>query len=160
MAMNKVKVMRLSTCFLFCAIMIVMTGIAASADLIWTPDNRFYEEHAEECENMGRSFSSNGAGGHTTMYTSPEAGRKVGTVENGTMLSVSFSYKDKNGDTWGVVYIDSKTGWIRMSDLELIYDNVSFMKDYGDEILPDLEEFDDMIYDDDVPIWSYPGYHS
>ncbi len=131
----------------------------AAADLIWTPSDDFYINYSRECEQEGRSYTANGADGSVTMKENPNSGKTVSTLENGTEYYVSFTYLDKKNRKWGVIQLeDRSTGWVRMRDMLLVYDNIAFLEQYAAEFKDYAGEFDDYAMGEDpVLVWSYPG---
>jgi hypothetical protein len=115
----------------------------AQADVILTPNDDFFHEHYEECEQLLRSYTVNGEEGYAEIKKYPKSKETVANVENGTEFYVSFTYTDDKDRLWGVVEYDSLTGWILMEDLAVIYDNISFMEEHKGEMQAYRGEFDD-----------------
>ena len=40
----------------------------ARADVLWEPNNSFYERHRDQCEYIGRQFYANGDQGFITLW--------------------------------------------------------------------------------------------
>ncbi|MBE6996021.1 MAG: hypothetical protein E7429_04765 [Ruminococcaceae bacterium] len=145
---------------LLCALLTVwLLAVTVSADVIWTPDDNFYNTHANQCEYLDRSYYTNGVEGGVVLYEKP-GGRDIAVLENGVALRVSFTY-EKDGTVWGVVeYGESrKTGWLDMKDMLLIYDNRSFTEEHEAEFVPYDGSFAELCKSEDrrVIFWSYPG---
>ena len=107
---------------LLCGLLAVcLLSATALADVIWEPDDDFYQQHSEDCEYLGRSYYVNGPEGGAALYQNPGGGY-VRVVENGVPLYISFTYTDLGGTLWGVAeYGDAgDTGWVDMADLLLI----------------------------------------
>ena len=49
------------------------------------------------------------------------------------------------------------TGWIRMDDLALVYDHISFDEEHGKEFVPYNGDYDALRNAKDVIFWTYPG---
>lgn len=133
---------------------------AAHADVLWTPDNAFFEAHYEDCTYIGRSYYANGAEGYITLWNTPDGGIVSAQFENAFTLHVYWQYRD-----WGCVsvFADEKwiDGWVPMSDLVLIYDHISFAEDHADAIRDYNGEFADYTGDSDgIVFWDYPGASS
>lgn len=128
------------------------------ADVIWEPFDPFYEEHREECERMGRSFTANGPDGKVIVYKSPQLPEEVETWENGKQVYIHFTYEDRRGVVWGV-YDDynGTVGWMPMDYMELVYDSISFQEEYAEEILPQDGTLDDVREGEEIYMWKYPG---
>jgi len=145
---------------ILCTLMAVcLLAVTASADLIWTPPDDFYNTHANQCEHLGRSFYTNGAEGGVVLYEKP-GGKDITVLENGVELWVSFTY-EKDGTVWGVVEYgeNRETGWLDMKDMLLIYDNQSFEEEHEAEFVPYDGSFEELCKSNDQRIifWSYPG---
>ena len=79
--------MVMMTCFLFCT-------ISVRADVIWEPQDDFYEKHRSDCTHVGRQFIADGPDGKVILYKSPESVKEVATWENGYKVWISFTYED------------------------------------------------------------------
>lgn len=143
---------------LACLVMALLMSKSAQADVIWTPNDDFFEKHYEECEQLGRSYTANGEDGYVELKKDPLSKETVENAMNGEEFFVSFTYTDKRGIVWGVVEYDDSTGWIRMEELLIIYDNISFMEEYKDEIKAYQGEADDIeLGEEPVQFYKYPG---
>lgn len=146
---------------MICALLTAcLLSVSALADVIWEPNDDFYQKHYEECEYLGRSYYANGQEGFVRAFETPEAKKTVETcLENGTELYVSFTM-EYEGETWGVVELgEGKTGWVLMDALMLIYDNQSFMEEHEAEFRPYDGSFEELCTSENqrVIFWSYPG---
>lgn len=128
----------------------------ASADVLWEPDNRFYETHA--CTLLDRGFYANGPDGYVTLLDEPEGSAVQARFENGTALHVYWLYEE----AWGCItaWSDNEeiSGWVPMDQLSLIYDHVSFVEEYGEQ----FRDYDGEFAGYDGPahgitFWEYPG---
>lgn len=129
----------------------------ACADVLWEPDNGFYQNHSGECTYLGRAYYANGEEGFVTLWDAPNGWSAAGQYENGEKLWVYWTYRD-----WGCVsrWEDGRelSGWVPMEDLALVYDYLSFAEEYADRIKPYDGEFGS--YDGDaagVAFYEYPG---
>lgn len=145
--------------FLCTVLAVCLLAVTASADLIWTPPDDFYNTHANQCEHLSRSFYTNGVEGGVALYEKP-GGKNITVLENGVALFVSFTY-EKDGTVWGVVEYgeNRETGWLDMKDMLLIYDNQSFTEEHEAEFKTYDGSFDELCksVDQRVIFWSYPG---
>ncbi|WP_167956099.1 hypothetical protein [Anaerosporobacter faecicola] len=139
------------------------------ADVIWEPEDDFYREHTDECTYVNRSYTSNGEKGYIIVYRSPIQNKKIDALINGSTLHVSFSY-DKDGEIWGVINYDKKgddtvepayaggtTGWVRLEELNVVYDEISFREDHTGQIQSYSGDFDTYEIKEQIYIWTYPG---
>lgn len=131
----------------------------AQADVIWEPENSFYKIHAEECEYHNRNYIANGPDGEVTVYKSPEVALKLTTIENGTKVNVYYIYEAKDGILWGLYdsWEENITGWMPMDYLDLEYDHICFVEEFGDQIKSKTEKLPQEYVGKEILIWSYPG---
>lgn len=125
--------------------------LPVSADVIWEPENRFYEAHREECEYIGRTYEFRGYEGSVPVFDAPE-GKHIGTVENGGTSNVQFVWQGEQA--WGYVEQIDAAGWVPMDDLSLVYDSRQFMEDHDAQIQtvePVAVDFDK------VMLYEYPN---
>jgi len=118
-------------------LLMVLMVTPAFADIIWEPyGNSFYERHRNECSHHERSYLTNGEKGYVTVRTSPDSLSEVVNMINGTRFFVVHIWTDKDGTQWGVGYpagqFDSE-GWVKLSDMVMIYDYISFEEDHRHE---------------------------
>ncbi len=138
----------------------LLNMIPVHADAIWEPRSDFYEEHASECTYNNRNYTACGPEGEVKVYVSPENATVVDVLENGKSVCVLFTYKDEDGVEWGVVenFDDqSKTGWLAMDYMNVVYDYISFKQEYGSEFVQETGMLDAEYKGKTVKFWSYPG---
>ncbi len=137
--------------------LVLVMGLAlpVSADIIWEPQDNFYESHREECEYEGRRYQMAGYVDAVTLYSKP-GGSAQKTVPNGQSGTVQFIWQGED-QAWGYLCFvgeDQAEGWVPMADLTLIYDNQQFQEDHASEIQnvdPVKVNFTQAI------LYSYPG---
>lgn len=144
-------------CVLLTLLMVCVLARPARADLLWTPDNRFFERHSDQCTYVGRSYYANGDSGFVTLWDAPGGSGVEAQYENGTKLWVYWLYQD-----WGCISVwgdeGSVDGWVPMSELELIYDHISFEEAYGSQFRAYGGEFTDYGGTaQGITFWEYPG---
>ncbi|MEY8403748.1 hypothetical protein AALA54_10470 [Oscillospiraceae bacterium 44-34] len=125
---------RVFTLFLV-ALAVLSLAVPASADLIWEPEDSFYEKHRDECNYVNRSYELAGYDGKVTVFTAPDGMNKL-TLDNGLQGTIQFTWEGK-GTVWGYLirWGDAPgEGWVSMDDLSLVYDSKEFFKDYAGEI--------------------------
>ncbi len=147
---------RVVTSLLALALLLALAP-AARADVLWEPDNGFYERHSDQCTYVGRGYLANGPDGFVTLWNAPNGSEVEAQYENGEALWVYWLWED-----WGCIsrWEDGKetSGWVEMDDLALQYDYIAFAEDYADQIKDYGGEFAD--YDGDaacVNLFEYPG---
>ena len=131
---------RILTCVLTLA-MVLMLAVPAGADVLWEPfGNRFYENHRNDCDYLGRQFCANSPEGFITLWNAPGGSSVAAQYENGTKLWIYWVYED-----WGCASNweggAESIGWVPMADMELVYDYSSFAEEYADRITPYAGEF-------------------
>jgi hypothetical protein len=143
---------------LACLIMSLLMVKPVNADVIWTPNDDFMNEHYQECEQLERMYIANGGEGYVEIKKNPKSKETVANVENGTEFYVSFTYKDDKDRVWGVVEYQDSTGWIIMEKLAVIYDDISFMEEHKGDIQAYRGEFDDFDPGEElIQFYQYPG---
>ena len=148
--------MRRFLALLLAAVLALALAAPAYADVIWEPDNRFYETHADDCTLLQRSFYVNGGDGYVNLYTAPEGSSISGQISNGERVYAYWQYED-----WGFVETEWGDGWVSLDELSLIYDYISFEEEYGDAFAPYDEETWRPVIEawqgDTLVLWPYPG---
>lgn len=127
------------------------------ADVLFEPDDDFYEDHYEEMDYVNCAYLANGPQGKLTIYTSPENSLVEGTVENGEGIYVSVRYVDAGGIAWAQVEVFTRalSGWVPMDYLVKVYNSDDFRAEYADRIV--AEEGSLAASEERVFFWSYPG---
>ena len=144
---------------LLTAMLLVVTSVTpAFADIIWEPyGNSFYESHSDECSYHDRGYLANGEKGYVTVRTAPDSLAEVVNLANGSRFFVVHVWEDKDGTQWGVGYPSGqwdKEGWVKLSEMAMIYDYICFNEDHGSE----FEEYDGSGDDlQEACAYSYPG---
>lgn len=149
---------RLLTCAL-ALLMLLALSAPAFADVMWEPNNNsFYDRHREQCQYENRNYYANGREGFVTLLDSPNGSMVRAQFENGEKLHIYFIYDGSYG--LAAYWIDGKetSGWVPMSDLELVYDFISFEEEYADRIRAYNGEFADYEGTPEVVnFYAYPG---
>ena len=124
------------------AAVLLTAAVPAFADVIWEPNDAFYEAHRFECTYVNRGYTLAGANGEVEIRTEPNGAVRT-TLKNGGLRNISHTWSDGVNEwgytEWGYdgsdnTQLNRDAGWVRMSDLKLIYDSEEFFKDHGDEI--------------------------
>ncbi len=140
------------------ALAVLSLAVPASADMIWTPDDPFYEKHQWECDYVGRDYVLAGYDGTVTVFTAPGGMNKL-TLDNGLQGTIQFTWEGK-GTVWGYLIRwdddrENRTeGWVPMDDLSPVYDSQQFMADHAGEIVetdPVLVDFHEAV------LYDYPN---
>ena len=123
--------------------------LTVSADVIFEPENNFYEIHSDECYYFNRPCI---AGDDTCLWDAPNLTTEGEKLQEGDSIYISFVYTDNDGLEWGLAETQDK--WILMADLYLEYGSPEFMEEHSDEIYED-EPY--LLSDGTVFVsWSYP----
>ena len=72
-------------------LMFTICAAEAHADLLYEPDDDFYEAHREECQYEARSYIADGPDDVLIVYKSPESSEETGRIKNGKKVFVEFS---------------------------------------------------------------------
>lgn len=143
-------------CMLGIVICCVLHSVSARADMIWEPDDSFYESHSGECTYVNRQFTANGPEGKVILYKSPELPVETDTWENGYQTYISFTYTDSDGIVWGV-YDGKPGGWMPMAYMEVVYDSISFREEHSADLVEQTGELDMRYLRKEIKLWKYPG---
>ncbi len=131
--------------------------LSVRADVIWEPQDSFYEKHASECTYVNRWFTANGPDGKVILYQSPEMPIETGVWENGRQVYIAFVYTDSEGLEWGIYDNDAKlSGWVPMAYMEAVYDSLSFQQEHSGEITEQSGELE-CKKGEEICLWKYPG---
>ncbi len=152
---------RMKKMLIFTLICMALLSVALPvfADVILEPNNDFYHEHQHECiYNNYRQYIVNTDKGHAYLYVSPDSVRTIKGVSNGDQVFITWLYTDPDTqEEWGLLY--NHSGWFRMSDLTVVYDQYSFLEDHQGQ----MREYVAGTYQIEVsqskpaPMWTYPG---
>ncbi len=159
--MRMEAVMKKRICLLGMSLLVMMVCflfrvIPARADVIWEPQDSFYEEHSSECNYVNRLYTADGPDGVVIVYESPESDKAVATWENGKAVWISYTYEDERGVLWGISEAE-ENGWMPMDYMKLVYDSISFEEDYSDQIEAQSGELEEQYRNDTIYLWKYPA---
>lgn len=146
-------------CGVLSAAVIMSFALYAAADVINEPYmNDFYNENMKDCKYIyWRRYT---VINDSELLESPLGSDVIRELKAGEVITLDFSYTDKDGNVWGSYLFDFDNdlyGWVRMSDTELIYDRYSFNEDHSEEFADYSGEFDDYKPEKQVVLWTYPG---
>ena len=146
-------------CFIVLSILLccMLYAFPVQADLIWGPDDNFYNHHARECTHINRMFTANGPDGVVIVYQSPESPQIITRLDNGTQTRISFTYQSADGVLWGIYENADQTGWLPMDYMNVIYDSISFAEEYAAEIVSESGILDTLYQNKEIYLWKYPG---
>lgn len=137
--------------------MIIQASVVR-ADLIFEPQDSFYEKHKDACEYVNRVYVVNGYGGETDVYDSPGSAEKVMTIQNRETYYISFVYTDKKNVKWGFVEDSQENGgWVPMDYMYPVYDSQSFYEEYKEKITSKGGVVPNVTKGDVIYGWKYPG---
>lgn len=148
---------------LLAAALLAALAVPARADVIWEPfGDSFFDAHRDAVQYVGRNFLANGKAGYVTLWDAPGGSGVAAQYENGKALHVAYVYQD-----WALIDIweeagtggwEETYGWTPLADLSLIYDCLSFIEEYEEDIRSYRDEFSG--YDGGaatVNFYEYPG---
>lgn len=139
--------------------LIACLTISVSADILWEPlDNDYYRKHYMSAQGIDRKYVVP-EGMTVDVYTAPEGGKLMKTLEAGTRVYVGFSM-ELDGEIWAVGYPlgDYQTeGWFRLGRLQLEYDHEMFMENFSGQVKSTDLSYDVENFTESIPTWTYPG---
>lgn len=166
--------------FFLSLVLLLALATPAAADVLWEPyDNDYYLDHfvytpdekdeysEEEAERFDKAREALTVvsrvyfvpeGMTVNLYSAPEDGRLLTTLEAGSRVYIGFSNKI-NGEVWGVGYTigDNAQGWCRLGRLQLEYDSWAFSEDFQDQFTDYTGQMDSYEVKDRIYVWTYPG---
>lgn len=158
------KLQKIMTAFLI-SLTVFAFGGRAFADIIMEPsyNNKFYEVFSDECELEYRVRKYTVVTECDVMM-SPISSQTVRTAHEGSVMYMNGFYTDEDGVRWGYDYAysygdktDEKSGWVKMENVQVVYDHISFIEEHEAEVTGYNGQLDDFIPQDHVYIWTYPG---
>ncbi len=158
--MKRFTFTKVLTVLMVCLLAITWNFTFVYGDVIWEPQDSFYEKERENCEYVGRTYFANGEKGYVTVYENPKSRQVVTDLENGENIHIRFTYEDKSGREWGITEFNDKsykTGWMLMDEVIARYDHISFHEDHKKEFVDYDGSFDPNEYEDKIVVWEYPG---
>lgn len=147
---GETAILRFAAGGLFVLIMalLFMPSRQVQADVIFEPENQFYQTHRSQCEYVGRQYDTQSK---IASWTAPN-GRKDGSIPKNTRIEISFVYTDDQGIAWGIDLPGEN--WVLMADVFLIYDSRQFVEDHTEEIFSGEEKT--LAAGEKAVLWSYP----
>ncbi len=128
-------------------------GMTALADVVYEPEDDFYEKHRDECYYENRVYIASGEAGFAAVKKSPTSNKTLKELPNGEEVYVSYIWGQEGG--WGLM---DGTGWISMKELTVKYDSISFEQEHGREfLLLEEPELLDLSGCEGFGLWEYPG---
>ena len=138
---------------LFILVLCLSLSMSAFADVIYEPEDSFFEKHRDECYYENRVYIASGENGYASAKKNPTSKKAEWEIPNGTEIYISFVWEQDGG--WG---LKDSHGWISMDELTVKYDGISFAQEHGGEFLYlDEWEFIDLTGRDCLHLWRYPG---
>lgn len=136
---------------------LLLLVLPVSADILWEPyDNSYYINHTDEMTSIDQCYVVPD-GMTVNIYTAPQNGTLLETLEAGTQVYVGFSTV-VGGETWGVGYANYKNeGWFRLGRLQREYTHADFLTDYADSIVSTEEAISVTELNGTVYTWTWPG---
>lgn len=156
--------MKKCLCVALALLLVLALAAPAQADVLYEPNDDFYEKHYRDCDYENRVYYTNGAEGYVTVYASPTGGGRD-AIANGVAFLIYWTY---DGGKWGCIeydpdsrqaaYQNSVSGWVKMSDMVCDYDSQAFMDDHSGEFVGEERSFQpDRTEGEAVYAYKYPG---
>ena len=149
-----------------CVLIIILSSafplLHARADMIYEPVDKFFQRNKSKCEYLSRSFYANGEAGYISFRTEPGASKEVSKFRNGEDFYVMYTYVH-DGEKWGIAefYTGAESGrlsgWVPMSDLLLIYDNIAFEDEFGKGFYQYSGDYELLFEANELVFWTWPG---
>ena len=133
---------------------IIAAPNAVYADALATSSNSFFDRHASDIIFLGRNFVADGEGGSVAVKKAPGSAGEIYKIENGDIVFVQYSCL-YGGNYWGFIY--TIPGWVRLDQMLVLYDNISFIEDHRDEFYSYEGTYDELEKTGGAIAWSWPG---
>ena len=127
--------------------------------------DKFYLEHKEECESANWVFLANK---QVKRYDRPKKEKVLKKpIYQGERIRIQQIYQT-TFEQWGLLFwsrdkegnITNTTGWVKLSDLEFVYDSNAFYYDHKSEMITDKKKlcFENIRENlkHKIILWSYP----
>lgn len=136
----------------------LLPTFAANADVIFSPEepNSFYEEHISSILYLGRTFVASSESSAVEMKRVPDSEEIVATIQNGTTVYITGSCL-YDGVFWGYLYFGFSSGWVRLDEMLVLYDYVSFTEEHMDEFYLYTGDYAEIKETKAANVWPYPG---
>jgi len=148
---------------LILAWLILLPAFSAFADVLVEPDNDFFNKNRRNIVQLDRSHYVNAPGGFAVMKEAPGVRGEITRIENGETVFVNYTCL-YNGEFWGLTLGypvpeqgRSADGWIRMDDLLVLYDYISFAEEHFDEFYDYKGDFEELERAGAAVLWPWPG---
>ena len=126
--------MKKTVAAVLCLILAFSLGASCFADSIYVPDSDFYNSNYAQCEIHDRSYV---AAKGSCAQKSPVSSAFSFELKENFVYDVAVTYTDSEGVVWGCVEEDNKAsgknGWLPLSSMSLVYDDISFEEEHGGE---------------------------
>ena len=147
--------------FVFMVFLILVSPLTVLADAIIEPDNQFYKQYSNKCVYLKRDFCGNGTDGYISVKNDPRTKNEICQIKNNEIIYIEYSCL-YDGEYWGLTtYVgepgSGKGGWIKMEQLLVIYDYVSFEEEHFNEFYQYTGDFSEIKEAGAAIAWSWPG---
>jgi hypothetical protein len=137
---------------LICALL--MPSLAAYADVLFEPQNDFYEQHSRHILYLGRSFIVSSADGSAAVRNAPGERTSTGKIQSGEIIYLEFSCL-YDGDFWG--FAPRHDGWIKIEELLVLYDYIAFEEEHLNTLYRYEGDYGGIAETRSALVWAYPG---
>ncbi|MCL2018803.1 MAG: hypothetical protein FWG70_03495 [Oscillospiraceae bacterium] len=127
------------------------TDANSITDVLYLPQNDFYENHESMILYLGRSFAANG---DVQIKTAPNSKSGTGIIKDGETAYINYSCL-YGGEFWG--YTQQHEGWVKLNDMLVLYDYVAFEEEFLNEFHPYEGNYSLIKETNSAVIWQYPG---
>lgn len=136
--------------------------LPAMADVIYEPENSFYNSHRDECTEDSHCYVIPEKLALPALK-SPKDKSAVMTLEAGTSFWTQYLYTDeKTGMIYGLTLLHDTKGnwqdlWVPLAGLAPLYNSTDFNRDYRDQFYTTEESVRIDLTKVAVRLWEYPG---
>lgn len=142
--------MKKTISLLLCLLLTVPLAVTACADVIWEPNDSFYEMHFDDCIYINSDYE---AQGEAEIREDPESDKTLGTIAKGEIVYIGYIWPQESA--WGYVE-NGDGGWVSLADFRRLYNADDFYSEHAADISDDSGSTAPDA-DNPVVLWTFPG---
>ena len=146
----------------FAVCFMLLPMLDAQANVIEPPRNRFLFQHGSETVRLGRRFYANDEISFVPVKNAPSDNAGIAVLEHNEAYLIRYTL-NYQGELWG--FLDQihtarrrlLYGWVRMDQLLLRYDRISFTEEHQHEFYPFTGSYEALKTAEGMVLWEWPG---
>lgn len=141
-------------------VFLLVQPVNAFADVIWEPNDSFFQAHSSEAYRAECTYVANSPAGYVLVCESPDkVGKNPKVLTNGEKAFAHFTVNYK-GSNWGFyeVYDTNAdqyvSGWFNLDECYKVFDCNDFISANGDKLINEEKVIN---FGENYVMWVYPG---